>query len=167
MIDLKVCLVTSKIVYHIFFLTKKKNLRINPMAQNNISYSLLQILKEKLKKARRKKNQSDINDVWLERLKSTRLPVYIEKFLIATKLELEPIPKARKSVRDVMVMETPLVAMANDIRSWVLVGLPSALLRGASPRPDSRIKTSSNPIPANTDKSQSVNYSRVIIKKNT
>lgn len=64
-----------------------------------------------------------------------------------------------------MVMETPLVAMANDIRSWVLVGLPSALLRGASPRPDSRIKTSSNPIPANTDKSQSVNYSRVIIKK--
>lgn len=91
-------------------------------------------------------------------MKSTRLPVYIEKFLIATKLELEPIPKARKSVRDVMVMDTPLVAMANDIRSWVLVGLPSALLRGASARPDSRMKTSSNPIPANTDKSQSVNY---------
>lgn len=101
----------------------------------------------------------------LKRLKSTRLPVYIEKFLIATKLELEPIPKARKSVRDVMVMDTPLVAMANDIRSWVLVGVPSALLRGASASPDRRMKTSSNPIPENTDKSQSLNYYCLTIEK--
>lgn len=55
MIDLRVCLVTSKIVYHIFFLTKKNPMN-KPMAQNNTSYSLIQILKEKLKKARRKKN---------------------------------------------------------------------------------------------------------------
>lgn len=54
MIDLRVCLVTSKIVYHIFFLTKKNPMN-KPMAQNNTSYSLIQILKEKLKKARRKK----------------------------------------------------------------------------------------------------------------
>lgn len=45
MIDLRVCLVTSKIVYHIFFLTKKTPMN-KPMAQNNTSYSLIQILKE-------------------------------------------------------------------------------------------------------------------------
>lgn len=64
-----------------------------------------------------------------------------------TKLELDPIPKARKSVKDVMDIETPLVAMANDIRSSMLLGVPSGLVIGASARPDSKMNTSSNPIP--------------------
>jgi hypothetical protein len=64
------------------------------------------------------------------------------------KLELEPIPKARKSVKDVMDIETPLVAMANATRSPMLLDVPSGLVIGASARPDSKIKTSSKPIPS-------------------
>ena len=75
------------------------------------------------------------------------LPVYIEKFLMATKLELDPIPKARKSVKDVIEIDTPLVAIANDIRSLMSVSDPSGLISGASAKPDSKIKTSSRPIP--------------------
>lgn len=45
MIDLGVFLVTCKIVYHKFFLTKKNAMNIT-MAQNNTSYSMKQILKE-------------------------------------------------------------------------------------------------------------------------